>query len=171
MLTIRSVTNADIPKLDQFYATLGKIDDPGYFQECLIRADNGERDFYLAVQEGDIAGYVMLVWRPLYPMFRRLEIPEIQDLNVGPCYRRQGIGTRLVEACENAVFKKGKKDIGIAVGLPASYGAAQRLYMKRGYVPDGAGAIYDGIPVNFGEMKPMDDLYVLKMVRSLSDPL
>ena len=36
---------------------------------------------------------------------------------------------------------------GIGFGLYADYGAAQRLYIKRGYIPDGRGAHYGTSPV------------------------
>ena len=32
----------------------------------------------------------------------------------------------------------------LAVGLHNGYGAAQRMYVKRGYIPDGSGAWYRG---------------------------
>jgi hypothetical protein len=31
----------------------------------------------------------------------------------------------------------------LGVGMHSGYGAAQRLYVKRGYVPDGSGVWYD----------------------------
>ena len=34
-----------------------------------------------------------------------------------------------------------------ALGLYADYGTAQRMYVRRGYVPDGAGVVLDGVPV------------------------
>ena len=32
----------------------------------------------------------------------------------------------------------------LAVGLHSGYGAAQRIYVKRGYIPDGSGVWYQG---------------------------
>ena len=32
----------------------------------------------------------------------------------------------------------------LAVGVHSGYGAAQRIYVKRGYIPDGNGAWYQG---------------------------
>jgi hypothetical protein len=34
------------------------------------------------------------------------------------------------------------KTIALAVGLHEGYGSAQRLYIKRGYIPDGSGVWY-----------------------------
>ena len=53
------------------------------------------------------------------------------------------------------------------MGLHSSYGAAQRLYIRMGYVPDGAGVFYDNEPVGFGKMRPLDDNYTLKMTKAL----
>ena len=82
--------------------------------------------------------------------------------------RRQGIGALLVERCEMVARQSGKTDIGISVGLYASYGPAQRLYVQRGYVPDGAGITADDVPVRGGEMRPVDDNLTLKLVKSFS---
>lgn len=32
----------------------------------------------------------------------------------------------------------------LAVGVHSGYGAAQRIYVKRGYIPDGSGVWYQG---------------------------
>ena len=109
----------------------------------------------------------MLVWQPRYTPFRRLKIPEIQDLNVAPTHRRRGVGAALVTYCENQARAKGSDTMGIAVGLHKSYGPAQRLYVRMGYVPDGAGVFYDNVPVEYGSMRPMDDAFTLKVTKDL----
>jgi GNAT superfamily N-acetyltransferase len=63
-------------------------------------------------------------------------------LNVLPDYRKQGIGTKLIEACEQAEKEQGRALIGLGVGLTADYGNAQRLYIHLGYIPDGRGIHY-----------------------------
>ena len=67
----------------------------------------------------------------------------------------------LVDACEALAQKHKKTEIGIGVGLSASYGAAQRLYIKKGYLPDGAGVCYDDVPVSAGDLRPLDGLLTL----------
>lgn len=57
--------------------------------------------------------------------------------------------------------------IGIGVGLYADYGAAQRLYPKLGYRPDGRGITYREHPVAPGSSVPVDDDLVLWMTRRL----
>ncbi|HEU0299590.1 MAG TPA: hypothetical protein VFR37_09055 [Longimicrobium sp.] len=50
----------------------------------------------------------------------------------------------------------------------ADCGAAQRLYVRRGYVPDGRGIHYDGRPVPGGEHVADDDDLVLYLVKDLA---
>jgi hypothetical protein len=47
--------------------------------------------------------------------------------------------------------------VGIGVGLYQSYGSAQRLYAKRGYIPDGRGVMYKQQPVTPGFDTCVDD--------------
>ena len=47
----------------------------------------------------------------------------------------------------------------LGVGLHSGYGSAQRMYVKRGYVPDGSGVWYqDKICKPYEECKNDDDL-------------
>ncbi|WP_274365632.1 hypothetical protein [Paenibacillus thermotolerans] len=70
-----------------------------------------------------------------------------------------------MEAIEDVAFQKSDV-VGIGVGLFESYGAAQRMYAKRGYVPDGRGVMYREQPVAPGSEVCVDDdlnLYMVKM--------
>lgn len=162
---IRFAQKNDLPGLKRLAEQSKKSYEDGYFEQCLERSEKGERDFYLATRNGVIVGYVMLVWKPRYQPFRRINMPEIQDLMITPQMRRQGIGSALMNHCESLARKKGHSIIGIAVGLHSSYGPAQRMYIARGYVPDGAGAVYEAKRMEFAEMKPLDDNFVLKMIK------
>jgi len=47
----------------------------------------------------------------------------------------------------------------LAVGLHSGYGSAQRMYVKRGYIPDGSGVWYqDKICEQYGDCRNDDDL-------------
>ena len=59
------------------------------------------------------------------------------------------------------------KFVGIGVGLFEDYGAAQRLYILRGYVPDGKGITYQGKYVKYGDKVTIDDDLVLHMIKPL----
>ena len=56
---------------------------------------------------------------------------------------------------------------GIGFGLYADYGAAQQMYVRRGYIPDGRGIAYDGKPVPPGQQVTVDDNLVLYLVKRL----
>ena len=89
----------------------------------------------LALLSGEVAGYLTVDWQPAYPPFRQEGIPEIQDFNVLPPLRRRGIGGRLMDEAERRIAERASV-AGIGVGMFGDYGAAQRMYVKRGYVPD-----------------------------------
>lgn len=114
----------------------------------------------------DFAGYVTICWRSHYPPFREQNIPEIMDFNALPRFRCQGIGSRLMDAAEQRVATMGSV-VGIGVGMTADYGAAQRMYVKRGYVPDGRGLFSRGGPVQYGQTVPVDDDLVLYFTKTL----
>jgi hypothetical protein len=62
--------------------------------------------------------------------------------------------------------------VGIGVGLYAGedggYGSAQRLYVKRGYIPDGKGVTYNYQHTIPGNSYPLDDDLVLWFTKKLS---
>jgi hypothetical protein len=54
------------------------------------------------------------------------------------------------------------------VGLHAGYGPAQRLYVKRGYVPDGSGVWYQDKPLPMNAPSRNDDNLALYMSKALT---
>ena len=61
--------------------------------------------------------------------------------------------------------------VGIGVGMYPDYGPAQRMYVKRGYVPDGRGLCYDGTPVApMAQVRNDDSLNLLFTKRLSSTP-
>lgn len=162
-----TIKTADINDLQALEA-LGYSHDAGYYERCFEEQDAGKREIVLAIWEGQLAGYAFLNWNPRYQPFRRLEIPEIQDLYVAPDMRRKGIGEALIFACEGRALDKGCTQMGMAVGLHSGFGAAQRLYVRLGYVPDGSGITYDRDAVRVGEMRAIDDELTLMMVKDLN---
>jgi ribosomal protein S18 acetylase RimI-like enzyme len=88
------------------------------------------------------------------------------DFNVLPKFRRMGIGTHLIDTVEAEIAKTGPV-AGIGVGLTPDYGAAQRLYVLRGYVPDGNGLTYQSHPVRHGQAIKADDNLVLYLTKEL----
>ena len=91
------------------------------------------------------------------------------DLNVLPAFRKAGVASTLLNYAEEAAFKK-SDIIGIGVGLYPDYGAAQRLYVKRAYFPNGLGVTYNYQPVTPGKQYPLDDDLVLWFTKTRSQP-
>ena len=162
-LDIKLAQAADLPALQ----ALGHSVEAGYYERCFAEQDQGKRDILLAFYKGRLAGYAFLNMNPRYQPFRRLNIPEIQDLYVSPDVRRQGMGEALVNECERRAREAGHTQIGIAVGLHAGFGAAQRIYVRLGYVPDGAGIMHDREAVRVGEMRTIDDDLTLMMIKDI----
>lgn len=171
VMTIRAALPADpadLAFLQSVAAGMGHSHAVDYFPRCLAEQVAATRHVYLAAfPDGRAAGYVQLNLKPVYVPFRRLNIPEIQDLCVLPSARRQGLGEKLVRHCENIARHAGYTDMGISVGLHAGFGQAQRLYVRLGYVPDGCGVAYDDDTINTGDLKPVDDLLTLKLIKTL----
>ena len=101
-----------------------------------------------------------------HPPFVERQIHEIADLNVMPDSRRRGAATVLLDAVEAHVAAI-DTEIGIGVGLYDAYGPAQRLYVARGYVPDGTGIWADTISVKAGDHVIADDDLVLYLTKPL----
>ncbi len=145
---------------------MGWTKPPGYFAAALERQAQGHLALLLALEESAYLGHCKVVWRSAYPGFRDRGTPEIQDLNVRPDYRRRGIGSALLDAAERRIAER-SDFAGIGFGLYADYGAAQRLYIKRGYLPDGRGLHYGSNPAVAGETYRVDDDLVLYLVKML----
>lgn len=162
MIEIRDATRSDIAALYDLYAAVGKKDD-GYFEHAF---EAGAVPV-LAFEDGVLAGFALLNWTPRYSLYRKLDIPEIQDLNVLPAYRRRGIARAIVEYCEEAARRKKCPLMGIAVGMTKEYGPAQIMYIKMGYVPDGNGVTYDRQGVQANMTYTLDDDFALMLVKPL----
>ena len=136
------------------------------FQQYLLEHGDGLRTVLVARVDGTFAGYVTILWRSSYPLFAQEGIPEISDLNVLPRFRRQGVGSLLMSKAEGLIAVRSTA-VGIGVGLHEDYGAAQRLYVRRGYVPDGHGITTRHSRVTVGESVVADDDLVLWFTKAL----
>jgi GNAT superfamily N-acetyltransferase len=132
----------------------------------LSKHQRGTRTVFVAFVGGDFAGYVAVVWSPSYPPFRATGVSEIHDFNVLPRFRGQGIGTRLMDEAEWKVSERS-----VVAGIVPDYGAAQRLYALRGYVPDGKGLTSNGSPVRPGDEITDNDGLVLYLTKALPSGL
>jgi len=170
-IQIRVLIEKNIAVISDAFNQIGFNKPPSLFEEYLKEQEAGERLVWVAYFKGEFAGYITLKWQSLYPSFKAQNIPEISDLNVLPAYRKMGIGSLLLDTAEKAAATKSEV-VGIGVGLYAGedggYGAAQRLYVKRGYIPDGKGVTYNYAPTVPGNSYPLDDDLVLWFTKRLS---
>ena len=164
--TIQILKQSDIQPISDAFARLGWQKLASQYERYLAEQAAGDRVVFVARVDQIFAAYVTICWESPYPFFWQQGIPEIVDLNVLPNFRRRGIGTRLLDMAENRIAARAMK-AGIGVGMTADYGAAQVMYIKRGYIPDGRGLIRDGQPVAHGTPMIMDDTLTLYFTKSV----
>lgn len=132
-------------------------------------ADHAEPDgaSLIAVGGSSVIGYLAIVWESTYAGFRRRGIPLVHQIAVAGPFRRRGVATLLMDAAEQLARERGITALGITVGLFDEYGPAQRLYGRRGYVPDGRGACRGQRPLSKGMQVTMDDDLIIWLTKDL----
>jgi ribosomal protein S18 acetylase RimI-like enzyme len=166
-IAIRELAESDCPIIADTFAAQG-WDKPAaqylrYWQESI----ENKRVTLIAEYGGQFAGYVTIVWVSNYPPFREASIPEIVDFNVLIQFRRRNIGTALMNEAEKRIAVRSPA-AGLGVCLHADYGAAQVLYARRGYVPDGCGIFYQGRYPKYGEQVRIDDDLCIYLTKQLT---
>ena len=117
--------------------------------------------------DGNVAGYVNVYPNSNRGAFANMGYPEIVDFGVLMKYRNRGIGSKLMDVAEQIAVNT-SDTVFLGVGLHNGYGSAQRMYVKRGYIPDGTGAWYgDQICEQYSNCCNDDDLvlYLSKKLR------
>ena len=143
-VTTRTVRTGDVDRLARAFASWPKPRE--LFETYARRVGEGTLDMVVAAVGSHLAGYLLIEPRSSYPPFARAGIPEIVDFNVLRSRQRAGIGTALMDEAERRAAQISYV-VGLGVGLYADYGTAQRMYVRRGYLPDGAGVVLAGVPV------------------------
>ena len=162
---IRKMIESDIKHLSQGFINQGW---PGR-EEILTRyfkeQESGEREVLIADLTSAVAGYITILPDAKHGPFAEV-YPELSDFNVFEPFRNQGVGNQLLEEAEKRVkFVSSKVTLG--VGLHSGYGPAQRLYIKRGYIPDGTGVWYRNKLLEMGASCQNDDDLVLYLSKDL----
>jgi GNAT superfamily N-acetyltransferase len=167
-LSIRPLGPADSAAIAAPFMALGWNVSANRFEPYRAEQERGERVVLLAEVGRDLVGYVTVHWESNYDPFRRESIPEIEDLNVLPDWRRRGIASRLLDEAEARISERSAV-AGIGVGMDEGYGPAQRLYVLRGYVPDGRGLTYERKRLRWGDTTRVDDELILMLTKQLRD--
>lgn len=163
---IRMLEAEDIPQIAKAFKELGWHKPRALYERYLMEQSLKLRVCHVALVEGQFAGYLTICWKSTYEPFREKNIPEIVDFILLPRFRRMGIGTKLMDLAESEIARVSPV-AGIGVGMTPDYGAAQRLYVLRGYIPDGCGLHWKDHYVQFREEITMDDDLALYFTKEL----
>ena len=138
--SIRKMQESDIQELSRGFISQGWPSREEILTRYFKEQESGEREVLVAEVEGALAGYISILPCAKQGPFAEI-YPELSDFNVFEPFQNQGIGNLLLEEAEKQVRLISDK-VTLGVGLHSGYGPAQRLYIKRGYIPDGTGVWY-----------------------------
>ena len=164
---VRKGRAEDIEWVETAFPQMGWDKPQGHFKKLIQLQAKDALVFLVAeTSQGEYAGHLKLIWEPDYSSFRERGIPEVQDLNVLPQFRRKGVATLLMNEAERLASERSSQ-VGIGFGLYADYGPAQGMYVRRGYVPDGKGVAYDNQTVQPGQEVLVNDSLVMFLIKHL----
>jgi GNAT superfamily N-acetyltransferase len=165
---VRSLDARDVPLLAAAFSgpDWGGSKPASLFERYLREHRARERDVLVAFRGDMLAGYCTIRWEPMYEPFRDAGIPTVEDLNVLLSHRRNRVASALMDEAERRISEQ--SDVaGIGFGMDPGYGNAQRMYPRRGYVPDGRGLTSHDKPVRSGDTVRVDDDLVLFLTKNL----
>ena len=155
----------DIAALNQAIRAQGWSKPKDLYARYWQWEQNGTRRIFVAELNGQVAGYLTLKPQADNGPYAGKGIPEIEDLLVFEAFQRQGVGDRLMNAAE-ALAAETSNEVCLGVGLHSGYGSAQRMYAKRGYVPDGSGVWFRNKPLKpYANCVNDDDLVLYQSKR------
>ena len=165
-IKIRSMLKEDEKVIFDTQSSYGWHPSMETYEKYFSEQESKERIVFVAENEGEVAGYCTLILKPSEGPWGGMGYPEINDLLVFFKYHKKGIGTKLLDVIEKEAA--GFTDmIFLAVGVHSGYGAAQRLYVNRGYNFDGSGVWYQGKQLGQYEPCVNDDDLLLFMSKKL----
>lgn len=165
-LIIRSMQSEDAQIIYQTYLSYGWHPTLDTYLNYYEEQNAKKRKVFIAEYKGQVVGLCTLVLNPDEGSLANKGIPEIVDLCVFFNMHRQGIGNKLLDIAEDEASKIANL-VYLAVGLHSGYGAAQRIYIKRGYIPDGTGVWYKNNPLEQYADCCNDDELVLYLSKCL----
>ncbi|MDD3242424.1 MAG: GNAT family N-acetyltransferase [Eubacteriales bacterium] len=144
-LVLRRMEPGDVEPICRAEAAQGWHAAPDKYFTRLRHQQAGLCVSLTALWDGCPAGYINLYFSPQDGPFVGQSLCEIVDFGVLEKYQRRGIGSALMDAAERIAAQRSDR-VCLGVGLHSGYGCAQRMYAKRGYVPDGSGVWYGDAP-------------------------
>ncbi len=165
-IVIRKMKADDAAVFFNTYASYGWHPNIATYEKYYEEEKAGDRKVFIAEYKGEVSGICTLVKNPTEGPWVGTGYPEIVDLCVFFSRHRLGIGSKLLDAAEREA-SLWADTVYLAVGVHSGYGAAQRMYVKRGYNFDGSGVWYRGKPLaQYADCCNDDDL-LLYMSKSL----
>ena len=162
---IRKLIESDIKHLSQGFINQGWPGREEILARYFLKQESGEREVLVAEVESAVAGYITILPSAKHGPFAEI-YPELSDFNVFKPFQNQGIGNLLMEEAEKRVKLVSDK-VTLGVGLHSGYGPAQRLYIRRGYIPDGTGVWYRNKSLEIGASCQNDNDLVLYLSKDL----
>ena len=140
-VVIRNMEDADAPTITEEEKKQGWDATVDKYETRLKDQAEGRAIALVAEYCGNVAGYINVYPGSKWGAFAGKGYPEIVDFGVLEKYRRHGIGGKLMDTAEK-IAAEYSDVVYLGVGLHNGYGSAQRMYVKRGYIPDGTGVWY-----------------------------
>jgi GNAT superfamily N-acetyltransferase len=165
-LTFRVVHPAELTQVKREVVDAFAWDAPT-LDAVFAEHDNGASTTILEYEAERLVGIVTIRWHSRYPPFRDQQIPLIQNIEIRYHDRGRGLGNALLERAEQEIAQR-SPIAGLCVGMFDEYGAAQRLYAKRGFVPDGRGVCRGHTPLRYGEQITVGHDLLLWLVKDVT---
>ena len=169
-LIIRNMEEKDaaqIAEAERAQGWLGNLEEK--YRQRLKDQARGACIALVAECNREAVGYINVYPDSRWGSFGGMGYPEIVDFGVLEKYRCRGFGSALMDAAE-AIASTYAAVVYLGVGLHSGYGSAQRMYARRGYIPDGSGVWYkDMICEPYSACWNDDDL-VLYLYKELHAP-
>ena len=165
-ISIRPIEEKDTAIILHNYTEQGWSKPKEVFEKYLDMQKNNFLYVFVADYMNDIAGYTVLYPDTGVGPFASKKIPTISDFVVFEKYQRKGIGSKILDAAEKKASELSDK-VQLGVGLHSGYGSAQRIYIKRGYMPDGSGVWYNNVQLEQYADCKNDDNLVLFLIKKL----
>lgn len=157
-ILIRDMRQSDAQIITDEETAQGWSADVGKYESRLQHQSEGKAISLVAEYHGNVAGYINIYPDSEWGAFAGRGYPELVDFGVLEKYRRNGIGSKLMDIAEQIALEYADI-VYLGVGMHAGYGSAQRMYVKRGYIPDGSGVWYgDEVCEQNADCRNDDDL-------------
>lgn len=166
-IVIRNMQESDVQVIVNEEHAQGWHVSAEKYETRLKHQEQGKSISLVAEYRGNLAGYINIYPNSERGAFANRGYAEIIDFGVLIKYRNHGIGSKLMDIAEQIALQHSPV-VYLGVGMHNGYGNAQRLYIKRGYIPDGSGVWYgESVCEQYAECCNDDDLvlYLSKQLK------